>query len=85
MKAINELLSIMKTLRDPNKGCPWDKAQTIDSIAPYTLEEAYEILESIENRQCQKAKPEPQQTLFAPKPRLSKGQLVVLLPTSFLG
>ena len=50
MKAINELLSIMKTLRDPNKGCPWDKAQTIDSIAPYTLEEAYEILESIENK-----------------------------------
>jgi ATP diphosphatase len=49
MKAINELLSIMKTLRDPEKGCAWDRQQTIASIAPYTLEEAYEVIDSIEN------------------------------------
>ncbi len=49
MKTISELLSIMKTLRDPLNGCPWDRSQTIDSIAPYTLEEVYEVLESIEN------------------------------------
>jgi nucleoside triphosphate diphosphatase len=50
MKAINELLSIMKTLRDPDLGCPWDKKQTVDSIAPYTLEEVYEVLDSLENK-----------------------------------
>lgn len=50
MKAINELLSIMKTLRDPEKGCPWDGKQTMDSIAPYTLEEVYEVLDSIERK-----------------------------------
>ena len=40
----------MKTLRDPEKGCPWDKKQTIDSIGPYTLEEVYEVLDSLENK-----------------------------------
>ena len=50
MKAINELLFIMKTLRDPEKGCPWDKKQTINSIAPFSLEEVYEVLDSIENQ-----------------------------------
>ncbi|MFT7460134.1 MAG: ATP diphosphatase, partial [Planctomycetota bacterium] len=49
MKAINELLSTMKALRDPQTGCPWDKKQTIGSIAHYTLEEVYEVLECIEN------------------------------------
>jgi nucleoside triphosphate diphosphatase len=53
MKAINELLSIMKALRDPEKGCPWDKKQTIKSIAPYSLEEVYEVLDSIENQDMQ--------------------------------
>lgn len=50
MKAINELLSIMKRLRDPEKGCPWDGKQTMESIAPYTLEEVYEVLDSIEKK-----------------------------------
>ena len=50
MKAINELLSIIKNLRDPVKGCEWDRSQSIESIAHYTLEEVYEVLESIENR-----------------------------------
>ncbi len=50
MKAIKDLLSIMKTLRDPDKGCAWDKKQTIGSIAPFTLQEAYEVLDSIENQ-----------------------------------
>jgi nucleoside triphosphate diphosphatase len=48
MKAINDLLSIMKRLRDPDTGCPWDRKQTIESIAPYTLEEVYEVLECLE-------------------------------------
>ena len=38
----------MATLRAPDGGCPWDKAQTFKTIAPYTLEEAYEVLDAIE-------------------------------------
>src|SRR5207245_462376 len=41
--------SIMARLRGPG-GCPWDREQTLDSIKPYTLEEAYEVLEAIDNR-----------------------------------
>ena len=39
MNAIDRLLGIMKTLRDPQHGCPWDREQTFATIAPYTLEE----------------------------------------------
>jgi len=42
-------VSIMAKLRGPG-GCPWDREQTLDSIKPYTLEEAYEVLEAIDNR-----------------------------------
>jgi ATP diphosphatase len=42
-------VSIMSRLRGPG-GCPWDREQTFDSIKPYTLEEAYEVLEAIDNR-----------------------------------
>ncbi|GKX60318.1 nucleoside triphosphate pyrophosphohydrolase [Leminorella grimontii] len=45
--AIDRLLGIMDTLRAPEGGCPWDKAQTFDTIAPYTLEETYEVLDAI--------------------------------------
>lgn len=48
MSAIDDLLLLMATLRHPEKGCPWDVRQTFASIAPYTLEEAYEVLDSIE-------------------------------------
>jgi len=47
-KNINDLLAIMATLRDPAQGCAWDKAQTYQSIVPYTLEEAYEVADTIE-------------------------------------
>ncbi len=43
------VVSIMARLRGPG-GCPWDREQTFDSIKPYTLEEAYEVLEAIDNR-----------------------------------
>jgi ATP diphosphatase len=46
--ALEELLQIMERLRDPQRGCPWDRAQTAASIAPHTLEEAYEVLDAIE-------------------------------------
>ncbi len=44
------LLSLMQRLRDPINGCSWDVKQTFESIAPYTLEEAYEVLDAIEKR-----------------------------------
>ena len=46
---ISDLLSIMKKLRDPECGCPWDIEQDMRSIAPHTLEEAYEVVEAIEH------------------------------------
>src|ERR1700735_3783671 len=42
-------VAIMQRLRAPG-GCPWDREQTFDSIKPYTLEETYEVLEAIDNR-----------------------------------
>lgn len=42
-------VGIMRRLREPG-GCPWDREQTFDSIKPYTLEETYEVLEAIDNR-----------------------------------
>jgi len=42
-----ELLAIMRRLRDPAGGCPWDREQTFATIAPYTIEEAYEVAEAI--------------------------------------
>ncbi len=48
MRDIQSLLTIMHTLRDPDNGCPWDVEQTFASIAPYTLEEAYEVVDAIE-------------------------------------
>ena len=45
---MDELLAIMARLRDPATGCPWDVAQDFRSVAPYTLEEAYEVVDAIE-------------------------------------
>jgi ATP diphosphatase len=45
-----QLLAIMARLRDPAQGCPWDRAQDFDSIAPYTIEEAYEVADAIDRR-----------------------------------
>jgi nucleoside triphosphate diphosphatase len=46
-KDIGRLIAIMAALRTPGSGCPWDLEQTFDSIAPYTLEEAYEVADAI--------------------------------------
>ena len=48
MKQTQRLMEIMAQLRDPDKGCPWDKQQTFKTIAPYTVEEAYEVADAIE-------------------------------------
>jgi MazG family protein len=46
-ESLEALLALMARLRDPDTGCPWDRAQTFASIAPYTIEEAYEVAEAI--------------------------------------
>lgn len=48
MSEIELLLEVMRRLRDPERGCPWDVAQTFETIAPYTVEEAYEVADAIE-------------------------------------
>lgn len=45
---IDGLLAVMARLRDPEQGCPWDVAQTFATIAPYTVEEAYEVADAID-------------------------------------
>src|SRR6185436_16979277 len=50
-KSIFDLLAVMAALRTPKSGCPWDLAQNFKSIAPYTIEEAYEVADAIE-REC---------------------------------
>jgi ATP diphosphatase len=45
---IDKLLNLMRRLRDPESGCPWDRDQTLSSIVPHTLEEAYEVADCIE-------------------------------------
>jgi len=47
-RALGALLALMARLRDPQRGCPWDREQTFSSIAPYTIEEAYEVADAIE-------------------------------------
>lgn len=48
MKSIERLLTIMRILRDPERGCPWDRQQTVESILPYTLEEVYELADAVD-------------------------------------
>jgi MazG family protein len=48
MSSITRLLDIMARLRNPQGGCPWDLEQTFRTIAPYTIEEAYEVADAIE-------------------------------------
>ena len=55
---MDQLLKIMKQLRDPNNGCPWDVEQNFASIAPYTIEEAYEVVDAIERNDLDDLKDE---------------------------
>ena len=47
MRPLDRLLAIMARLRDPERGCPWDREQNFSTIAPYTIEEAYEVADAI--------------------------------------
>ncbi len=55
---IRQLLRIMARLRDPERGCPWDLKQTFASIAPYTVEEAYEVADAIDRNDLDDLKDE---------------------------
>lgn len=48
MRPLDRLLAIMRQLRDPETGCEWDREQTFATIAPYTIEEAYEVADAID-------------------------------------
>jgi nucleoside triphosphate diphosphatase len=50
MRPIDRLLEVMARLRDPERGCPWDLEQDFATIAPYTIEEAYEVADAIAKR-----------------------------------
>jgi len=64
MSEIDRLIAIMAKLRDPDGGCPWDLEQNFHTIAPYTIEEAYEVAEAIEEEDWQDLKGELGDLLF---------------------
>ena len=55
---LQRLVAIMARLRDPHRGCEWDREQTFETIAPYTIEEAYEVADAIERRDMDALKDE---------------------------
>ena len=64
VQSVEKLLKIMARLRDPQGGCPWDREQTFASIAPYTIEEAYEVADAIEREALDELKGELGDLLF---------------------
>lgn len=63
-QALAALLALMARLRDPEHGCPWDREQTFRTIAPYTIEEAYEVADAVERGEPQKLRDELGDLLF---------------------
>jgi len=61
---IQQLLDIMAQLRDPVSGCPWDREQDFSTIAPYTIEEAYEVADAIQHGRMDELKDELGDLLF---------------------
>ncbi len=64
MKNTQRLLHVMQQLRDPKSGCSWDKKQDFTSLIPYTLEEAYEVVDAIERDDMQDLQGELGDLLF---------------------
>ncbi len=64
MTDIERLLEIMATLRDPQRGCPWDREQTFATIVPHTIEEAYEVADAIERGDMDELRDELGDLLF---------------------
>jgi ATP diphosphatase len=64
LPATKRLLNIMEQLRDPEHGCPWDVKQTMQSLTKYTIEETYEVVDAIENKNVSEVKDELGDLLF---------------------
>lgn len=64
MDQMQRLIDIMAALRDPERGCPWDKEQTFSSIVPFTIEETYEVVEAIDQGDMASLKEELGDLLF---------------------
>jgi ATP diphosphatase len=64
INSASALVSVMAALRDPQTGCPWDKAQDFSTIAPYTIEEAYEVRAAIQSNDPAQIKDELGDLLF---------------------
>ena len=64
MQSIQQLIKIMRALRDPESGCPWDLKQDFQSLIPYTIEEAYEVADAIERKNLADIKSELGDLLF---------------------
>ncbi|MEZ5916287.1 MAG: MazG family protein [Parvularculaceae bacterium] len=63
-KTIEDLISLMAALRTPQTGCPWDLEQDFSTIAPYTVEEAYEVADAIQRKDMDDLKSELGDLLF---------------------
>ena len=63
-QALENLLTLMARLRDRERGCPWDRAQSFATIAPYTIEEAYEVADAIDSGDPERIKEELGDLLF---------------------
>jgi MazG family protein len=64
MQELHKLIDIMVKLREPGSGCPWDIKQTFSTVAPYTIEEAYEVADAIERNDMKDLKCELGDLLF---------------------
>ena len=58
LESISKIRKVIKILRDPINGCPWDLKQDYNSLAPYSIEEAYELVDAIENNDIEEIKKE---------------------------
>jgi MazG family protein len=61
---IDALLALMRALRDPQDGCPWDREQSFESVAPFTIEEAYEVADAIARGDLERLRDELGDLLF---------------------
>ena len=77
-KPIDRILDIMRKLRDPEKGCPWDREQNLESLKPFLIEECYELIDAIDSGDVEKHKDELGdmllQIVFQVQLRQEKGQ-----------
>jgi ATP diphosphatase len=62
--SLEDLLYLMRRLRDPQDGCPWDREQSLSSIVPHTIEESYELADAIGQGDFQQIKEELGDVLF---------------------